>query len=368
MWQRGGRIVRRVVAVAFLVTIIVFSSTALANQDLMEELPESHDTVIAVDFDELRGSPLYEQVFEILANHESAGYMVGRLRDDFSIDIKTDLDALVITSDSPPLSKSMLDQPGGAIEDAATRDSEGALVIIRGDIDPDALFAEAAESSDEELDPEAKQIRLDGLELARLSDRTMAIAVGTEDYLDETRQLIESDRSGPGAVYDRAVDQLGASQGLYMMIEPSIANPDQMREEMGALATFAALTVDLKQQVQLASLVSLEDSDAAAQMVEEVDGMRQEAGNNPMMSIFGLAPLLENMSVQQDSADIYIRTSMSNDEAGLLVRQIGGIMSSRQDLQKPLEGRGMESDDSGDDESQPSDTESDDDGVDAPFN
>lgn len=347
--DRPLRLFRRILCAFTALIAFGIASPAIAGPDLIDELPDGHDTLIAIDFTELRGSPLFDQTFEALSSQPDVATLLGQLHDDLGLDPRNDLDALVMTSDSPPLSADLLQQPAGALQNAAARDGAGGLVIIRGDIEMDALMERLRGESGDESDGE--YVRSDGMELRSLDDRTVAIAFGDAEFLDTARGKLSADRSGPGAVFERAIERLGRSQGIYLMISPTVADPEAVEDEMGAIASFAAVSVNLgADQVRIGALMQLDDDETAAALLEEVDGLRREAAGNPLASLLGFRPILENLSLQQEGDEIVIRSSMSNQQAIRLAGQAARLASRGQQLQNPLEGRGIETDDSDSDD------------------
>lgn len=362
-------------AMVSLVILLLMASPAVAGEDLMAELPSGQDTVIVVDFDELRDSPLYDQAFELLNGQPAVQNSLRQLENELGLNAKTDLDSLVVTSNSPPLSTGLLNHPAGALQQAAAQESDGGLVLIRGDFEPKALLARLADESESSTEDEQEarsSLRQDGFELRVIDDRTLAIILGPTEFLDETREKLKADRSGPGQVFEDTMKRLGESQGLYMMIEPSIEDPERMQRQMGALASFGAISLDLKDNVGVAGFLRLDDAESAARLAGQVDEMRQEVAGNPLASLLGFAPVLRNLSVQQDEEELLLRTSMSNNQAIRLVRQGATLMNRGQQLQRPLEGRGIGDDPQPRDEAEQEDSqdlpEPSTDGVEADFN
>lgn len=380
MYRSANPITAILVAIVTLIAVTGLAATAATGQELLDELPDGHDTVIAVDFTELRDSPLYDQAYDALSSQPSMAPVLTQLEEDLGLDLRRDIDGLVVTSDSPPLSTDLLNQPTGALQNAAAGGSTGGLVIVRGDIDPEAMILQLSGDSESASDDEdgadsIRHLRLDGLELRILDDETMAITLGSESFLDSSRQRLAGERSGPGSHFTRAINRLGSSQGIYMMIAPSIEDPEEIEREVGAVASFAAVSVDLRaQQVRIGALLQLDDEENAADTLGELDTLREEAVGNPLTSLLGIQPILKNLSLQQDGDELLIRTSMTNRQASRLARQLATLTARGQQLQQPLEGRGLNVDvsdeeDANEDEATPEELPvPSEDGVEADFN
>ncbi len=337
----------RISVLTVMATLLGIASPALAGQSLMDELPEAHNTVIAVDFTELRDSPLFEEGFEMVKGQPAAAAALRQVEEDFGLDIESDIAALVVASDSPPLSSQLVSNPMAALENPEQHQASGALVLIRGDLDASDIIAEMADLEEDQEAP--SQIRQPGFEVGGIDDQTLAISTGDESFLDESRRQLADDRSGPGAAFTRGIERLGGSQGLYMMTQPTIPDPEAMRDEVGAVASFGGMSMDLSDEVRISGLVTLGGEEEAEEMVEQVDEIRNEVSGNPLVSLFGVAPLVDNLSVRQDDNEVLVRTSMTNHEASRLVSQLRSLVQSQQGLQNPLQGPGFGGD-SDDDE------------------
>ena len=326
----------RVLFFTALAATLVFSSSALAGQSLMSELPTGHNTVIVVDLTELRDSPLYKQGVQMVKSHPGAAAGLQQVEQEWGVNLEEDISALVIASDSPPINAQMLSDPAAMLENPGSQQTEGALVLIRGNFDAPALLAKIADV-DDDADPPS-YFREDGVEVRALDGRTLAVAGGQDSYLDRMRQSLQGDRSGPGSVFDGGIRSLGASQGIYMMVQPSIADPDAMRDEVGATLSFGGIAIDLTDsEIRFGGLARLGSEEEATSTVEQVDEVRKELAGNPLLSVFGVRPLVDNLSVRQDDGDVIVRTSMTNRQASRLISRIQSMAQTQQGLQNPLQ-------------------------------
>lgn len=363
MQQMIRRRLTTVVAAVAVTLALIVPMTAMAADELMSELPQTQDTLVVVDFDRLNDSPVYDRVFQLLADQPMARGMLKQLENELGIDPREDLEALVMTSDSPPLSMGMLQQqdPTQAVQTAARHDSQS-LFVVRGSFDVDEVLATAASQFDGERTDDNGPVRTDQFYIRGIDDQTIAVAAGTAGQLDKMSRELAGDQRGIGTKFESALQRLGNSRGLYVMIEPTIENPQQLRDATGANASFAGFSIDLADSVQISMIMTLEDDDQARQSVEEIDQLRSNAGNNPMTELLGFGPLVANLSVQQDGPDVLVHTSMTNPEATRLLDRVVSILQTEQELQQPLEGDGFDPADEDEDE------ESSGDGVDADFN
>ncbi len=335
--------------------LLAFSSTASANDNLIKELPRGHDTVVLVDFSQMRGSPLYDQVFEMLGNHPALSGFLSYMEDDLELDLRNDVEALALTTDTPPLSAELLNQPMAALDGSGSANSDGSLILVRGDLDAETILKKLARDSEYEV--ENNRLPLQSGEMRILDSKTLAIIAGTDDFVTATARQLDGDRSGPGGEFTRGIARLGPSQGIYAMVRPTIKDDVDVEAE----PSFTALSVDLKDEVQIALLLDLPTEDDAEKMAKDVDELRREFGGNPLVSMFGAKPLIDNLSLRQNGKEFSMRTSMTNDETIRLVTQLYSLTQSSQDLSRPIGGDRFQNDDA-----QESDSSRD--GVDADFN
>lgn len=342
--------------IAFLV-VLAFSAPLFAGQNLLRELPDGHDTLIVVDFSQMQSSPLYDQAFDIISEHPALKGFLTYLESDLGIDARTDLEALTVVSDTPPLSAALLSQPLAVLEDGGpAAHSEGTLIVVRGNFDASRVLEKIA--SDDSNEVQGDRFRNHMGELRALGEKTLAISLGSDDFVDSMSSRLSADRNGPGSIFTGGIQRLGPSQGLYFMIRPTIDSDAELETE----PSFAALSIDLKENVRVALLVDLPSEEAAEEMVEEMDQLRRQMGGNPLLGMFGARPLVDNLSIRQDGKQFTMRSSMTNDQALRLARRLNSVAQSSQDLSQPL---------GGDDRDGGSDTQQKkpaDDGVDADFN
>lgn len=359
-------------SVALVVTSL--ASTAVATPDLAGELPQTGDTVVAIDLTEIRDSALYDRGFELISDHADAAGFVTRLERDFGLDLRSDVDALVVTSDSPAVDAEMLDvdDPADAVDTAAAGQPTESLLLARGDFEVMDVLRQAADQLDARLheddDVTGSSVRTDGFELHALDDQTLAVAAGPPARLEQIRESLDGSPSGLTSTFERGVQQLGPGQGIYMMIEPTIRGD----ADLPADASFAGLALDLDDEVRLGTVVRLEDRQTVGRSAEQLDDVRQQADSNPMTGLLGLDPLLDNLSIQQSGDELVVRSSMSEREALHLLQQVESILQTERQLQQPLEGEGFDPDDespSDDDQDDGQQNDSSDvEGIDAPFN
>lgn len=332
---------------------IGLSTPALAGQNLAGEFPDGHDSLIVVDFNQLRNSPFFARAMAWVRSQPEVESQLRDMEREFSIDVETDIEVFALLSDTPPLNPDMLTDPMGALSQGlATAESDGSTIFIRGNIEGAELLARLNEGQ------AARHARTPDMDVHLIDDRTLALVSGPNTYRDEIRTKLQNS-SGPGAVFTQAFATFGSAQGVYLMSAPEL--DAELRDELGASASFAAVGLQMASDVRLAVLLTMESEESAAQSAMDFESLRGEALANPLVSLFGLGPLVNNMAIRQEGPAIQLRTSMTNAEADRLLTRALRIMATAQDMQTPLGG----DDDSSTREAPPEVPR---DGVDADFN
>lgn len=358
-----ARRLRPVLAASLVAAVTFVASNAAAQPALMEELPTGYDTVVTADFQQLRGSALYEEALSVVQQHPQASRAIADVDDQFGIDLRSDLHAMAMVSESPPLSSRMFGDLSGAVERAAANaDDNGSIIFLQGDFDSRQLMRGIGEIDDGEELPSHIEHR--GVELHAIGADMLAVINGPSQFVDTARQQLAGDRSGPGDRFQRAARQIGNSPALTLMMAPSVEDPEAVRDEVGTTASFVAAGADVRSGLQLALLAELDGEDAASELVDDIDEIRGEIGENPLVDLLGFGPLVANLSVQQSGAEVIVRSSMTDAEARRLAGQLRSISEQSQQLESPIEGDRLQAPDSGDD----ADADDVDDGVDADFN
>ncbi len=319
---------RTTLALAALLALafLALPATAFAGERLLGSLPGGHNGVIAVDFDKLKSSPFFERGLGFVEAHPQAGPYLRTLSNDFGIDVREDLSALAIATNTPPLSAAMLANPAGAIARGAETTS-GTTILVRGSFDAPALLAQLG---GDDLDGDSF-VRGDA-QFQALGSDTIAIAQGNESYRQRATSQIGS---GPGSAFTAGLSKIGNGQGLYFLTAPDI---DEETRAMGADAEFAGVGLHLGDSVRLTILLTLSEEERAEAMATEVQQIREQAASNPMVTMFGARPLLDNLSIRQNSADLLIATSLTNAQAENLLSQVLRLTQTNMQLQQPLGG------------------------------
>ena len=338
-------------ALVFLVLFLGFiSSPVWAIDDLVGELPSGHNTLIAADLDELKKSPFFGPAMEMVYQNSLLGTQLRALENRLEIKARDDIYQLVVVTDGPPLSAAMLTNPMGAIESGEIEPT-GMTVFVRGRFQSDQILTRLSGESEA-----PSHVNLPDFDLHRVDTTTLAVISGPNDYRTRANQEF-SNRSGLNAQFRQGLSGLGGSQGLYVMTAPDLRADAQA---LGPAASFAAVGVEMASNVAFKILLTMDEEDAAIQSEEDITNLHQQAAGNPMLGIFGLRPLVQNLTVDRDGKVITLQTSMTNSEARILLQRILGYLNSTREMNRPL----------GDPEPAPAPTapQISPDGVDADFN
>ena len=321
-----GRVGSGLLVVLLVFLLGLLASPAWAVGDLVEELPGGHNTLVAIDFDQLRQSPFFAPSMEMIYQNSQVGSQVRAIEERLGISARDDVQKMVVVTDGPPLSAAMLTNPMGAFESGEIAPT-GSTVFIRGRLEADQILSRM---SGEEA-PSA-HLRLPDFDLHRVDERTLAVISGPDTYRTRANQGF-SNRTGLDARFRQGLTRLGNSQGLYIMTAPNLQADAQA---LGPAATFAAVGVEMASEVRFVVLLTMKEEEAAKKSKEDLTNLRQQAAGNPMLGIFGLRPLVQNLAISRDKDVITLQTSMTNSEARVLLQRIVGYLNSTREMSRPL--------------------------------
>lgn len=302
-----------------------FMGEAQAKDRILAAAPAGHNAVIAVEVDELRSSPFFETATSWMMAHPVLGANLKELEDRLDVELRKDITAFALLTNLPPLSPEMLADPFSILQGGgAELETDSGTVLVRGKF--------KAEEVIEKLSDGAKELVLDGERVVYAVDgSTLAIVRGDSTYQGQMRERLPT-AAGPGEEYMKAASKFGPRQGIYLMVAPNLEEADQES------ARFAAIGARLGADIQLSLLLTMFDDERAQASAKEFEELRQSAGDNPLISLFGVTPALNNLSIRQNARDIQMQTSMSNDQVVAMLTNFARVAATAQDLELPLGG------------------------------
>ena len=313
---------------SILLLMTLGASTASAGTSL-DDIPAGFDTVVGVDFEELRNSPLYDQAIGMIRNQPMLASAIRNLESTLDLEVDSDLSSLMMVSNFPPLNQQMLSSPAAAIQGAAAGSGDS-LALVSGDFDATAVLASLSEDYDGE-----GELAIDdrAMTLYPVGDQKLAVLFGSSEFRSTGGEQLSS-AGGLGAEFEEGLRRVGGSPGLFVLTSPNI-DDDELAEQADASFMALGLRAD-SSDIRIASFITLSDDERAEEMIEDVDKARNDAARNPLFTMFGLGPLLQNLSLQQDDNHVVMETSMPNQNALRLARRIANILENQMDLQQPL--------------------------------
>ncbi|RDV39487.1 hypothetical protein DV096_02635 [Bradymonadaceae bacterium TMQ3] len=320
-------------AVTFGVSALVLLTTleARAMGDLLETLPGGHDAVMAVDFDETRDSPFFGPALGWMRSHPAVGPALAAVEETLQIEVQEDLEELVILSDTPPLNLAMLSGMANPMDPSNLDLSSvrGSALAARGDFEAASVLTSVRSRTSDAVDLSVGAragVRTSQLDVVTLAPNAVLVLTGERAYRDEVLGRLERGER-LGARFVGALARLGEAPGVIMMIQPNYQG------EAGD-ASFAALSVRLKARVLASMVMTMRDDERARVSAQEIAAARQQALSNPLVAVFGLAPAAQNLAVRQQAADIFVTTSMTQDEAKVLFDKVMRIVKTSEDLEQ----------------------------------
>lgn len=319
-------------AVFCVVISFLLSVTTWAFDGLLDELPGEHNTVVLADIGQLKTSPFFLPTMLMVRQNPLLGSSLRDLEEQLEIDLQNDLQKVAIVTDGPPIRLEMLTDPMDAIQTAASS-RRATTIVVQGFFDADQILDRI--SGEEGI---SRRLHTDGIEIHRVSANTLAVVSGPDEYRQDMNQRFRSSR-GLNPTFRSAFQKLG-QQGLYLITMPRL---DESVEAIGETADLAGLGIHLGGEIRLRMLLTMGDDEGATASLEEFRALREQLAANPILAIFGLQPLVTNLSMNASGPDLYLNTSMTNNEGRILIQRVIGYLQTANDLQVPLQpGRGSE--------------------------
>jgi len=310
-------------AVAGLAAASVFSApiparAAQADQ-LLEYLP--HDSRFAghVDVEALRGTKYLDRAVEFIEKRAKRDPAVPEvLGDAGAFDLRSDLDGFAVAL---PVSRI---SPGRSVDRAAVAfDTEFDESRLRA-----LLEKRAVELSVRERDDGTKVYESGDRAFAVPSSDRLVVALGPSEYRKEVLELIGSD----GATFADSARDEGLLDGVDRSRPVWMVN---RIDRPGSSAETAAVAVELSGGIDLQVALRSNSESSAKSIVKRAEAMKKSRLRTAQLSMFGAAPLLENLAIEREGRMVKATTSMTDSELDYLVQRLREVSEGRSKLSIP---------------------------------
>lgn len=323
----SSRLVRLFSTLLFLSLLV--PSLALAGDDdksassraLLSYLPADSQFAAQVDVEKLRKSKYFKRAYNMLEEQAKDDEKLAELISEDGFDIESDLSSVAI---GLPVSRV---SPNTGVNKG--------VFVMDGSFDEEKIRKLVKEEYD---DLETREIgdmtafRLDETEFGLPASNRLVITMGPESYRKKVWNLArKGGKSFEKTASDKnLLDGLETDRTLWMvnLITGSMRGPSSS-------AKSAAISVNLDSGLDLQVVSRVDDEAAAKEMVQRIGAMKKSAGENPMLSMFGAGPLVENLKVENNKTSVVATTSMTESELDYLVQKVQQIAASQSTLSIP---------------------------------
>ncbi len=293
--------------------MMTLSSTAYAQsaRELTQHLPHSTGLVIGVNAREARNTTLYQQGLAMLRQAPEAANLMTTLQDQLAIDLERDVDAVALGLQLSAATK------------AKVRGDEPFVAVLSGRFDRAALDARHPAASRRAVN-KLSVIPHDAADAALLNDTTLVLVGGKQSFRDSAWASL----SGKG----KSLPKNAAIQGLFKQVDTTkavwgVANLKNI-PAIKDKPKVNALTFDLDASAGLGlrSRMTLKDEADASAALAQMEQRRQDAGL--MAAMVGAGPLVRNLSIAQDKAQLRMASAMTEPELRTLLQRLASMRAN----------------------------------------
>ncbi|MFU8803366.1 MAG: hypothetical protein ACNA8W_06120 [Bradymonadaceae bacterium] len=285
---------------------------------LASVMPDDNKVVIGVDMNSLRASPFYKDGYEWFKNHPTLGSLLQLLEDEGSFDINKDLHALMlVTSDLPTSVDGANAMPFG-LAISGTFNQEELLKAAK------ERFADAVERKEGKITVH----RSEEVEFGFANATTLIVGSGEGAFLKKLWTSVADAKKTRNANFMSLKKDVGASQNVWVLLDTREAQQSE-----GPKSEMAGIGIRLNPGLELTVLTRMATEEDAQEAAMEAEKLKAGAGADPMVALFGLAPLVQNLKVAQKAKEMRMTTSMTEGQTRALVTRVQAIAKRSGTLQ-----------------------------------
>lgn len=313
-------------AIWLVLIVLGLGSPAFAQDpaSLMQYVPETSRFVMGANFSQLRKSPFYGDALAWLKGNTSLGTTLTALSPKGGSDPMQDLDAALLGFPS--------------MEMNATRAAEAPFVaIVSGKFKGDVLRASAkanVQGLSERKSGNWTVYSFDRYDFAIPADGLFVVVGGPESFRKKSWPSISGKKGGvkSNPVMAKLLGEVDMGRSMWILADTREMQPKAAPGQPGSIQSQgAAVMVDVVGGLAMTMTSHMESAEAASAAERQFRELQREASQNPMLGLFGLTPLVRNLSVRVDSKSrIVMTTSMTESETRVLIQKLQQLIKQAQ--------------------------------------
>lgn len=311
-------------SLVLLVLCFAASPAFAQSADLVKYSPKTSKVLIGLNFEKLRPSPIYAEVFAFARQQPKLLSLLVFLEQELEINPEKDIEALVVSF------------PDAVANPAQAQANSTLSLAIQAPFDA-AKLIEAAKKRfpDMKITGEGEQaIFVAGdFHFTLPAANRLVLATGDDSFVQETWAAVASPKESAveSADVKASMKEINLSRSLWMVgITRELQQP-------GPKMNRAGLTLDLVSGLKMDMIASMASAEDAKTAAKDFDTLKAQ-GANPMVSMLGAAPLANNLKASASKTTVKASTSMSKAEFATMVKQMKQIAAQGSQPVAPSQG------------------------------
>lgn len=302
-------------SIVFLVCLsFLFTSVASAQSaELTRYVPQSSKVLIGMNFDELRPSPIYGELFTFARQQPVVQTLFEFMEAELGIKPEKDIDAVLLAF------------PEAVTNPAQAQSSRTLTVAVKGPFNPEKVIVAAKKRYAKlEITGEGANTRFNTGEFAFAlpAPGYLILTTGKEDFQKQTWSALESDKAAASSdkEINASLKDINAKRGLWMVgITRDLPQP-------GPKMNRAGLTIDVSSGLKLDMVAEMASAEDATRANKDFSDLKAQA-SNPMVMMLGAAPLVTNMKSKATKTKVSVTTAMTKSEFNGMLKQLKQVVS-----------------------------------------
>jgi hypothetical protein len=299
----------------FLVCASLFMASVASAQsaELTRYVPQSSKVLIGLNFDQLRPSPIYAELFVFARQQPVVQTLFDFMETELGIKPEKDIDAVLLAF------------PEAVTNPAQAQSSRTLTVAVKGPFDPEKVIVAAKKRyATLQITGEGAnaQFNTGEFSFALPAPGLLLLTTGKEDFQKQTWSALESDKAAASSDKEigASLKDINPKRGLWMVgITRDLPQP-------GPKMNRAGLTLDVASGLKMDMVAEMATPEDATRAQKDFDDLKAQA-SNPMVMMLGAAPLVTNMKSKAAKTKVTLTTAMTKTEFNGMLKQLKQVVS-----------------------------------------
>jgi hypothetical protein len=303
-----------------LVFVSLWAAPAFAGSgDLIKYTPKSTKLVMGANLDALKPSPLYREMLALVKGRPAFAEFLSFLEVEAGINIEKDVQGVAVA------------MPEVSMNPAQANAQDTMTLVVSGKFDRKRLL----EAVDKKFPghpitgegPTARHT-LGTVTLAFASDKELVMTVGDQDFQDKTWNALANKKESASSNKDitTMAGKLNLTRGMWLI------GVTGHLPQNGPKMNVAGMTVDLASGLKIDLIGTMNGKEDVKKSLADFEMLKKEA-TNPMVTMMGAAPLIQNLKTGSKGLDVTMTTQMN---AAQFQNMMGMLMTTLAAGSKPI--------------------------------